>query len=144
MGNQYDTWRATVNTMQSTDIAAEQSRRSFCIDSILKDCQKITPSRATPPSTPPTPPSSSPPSFPALPRPLFAAPLPAAYSYPGTGLFPALPPVGGGSSSPPTSAAFDTVLKAQGNAAMQTMQLEWLARTGMLYHRFPELAGREK
>ena len=24
---------------------------------------------------------------------------------------------------------------------MQTVQLEWLARTGMLYHRFPELAG---
>ncbi len=25
---------------------------------------------------------------------------------------------------------------------MHTMQLEWLARTGMLYHRFPELAGK--
>jgi hypothetical protein len=27
---------------------------------------------------------------------------------------------------------------------MQTMQLEWLARTGMLYHRFPELAGEKE
>ncbi len=34
-----------------------------------------------------------------------------------------------------------------GNAAainMQSMQLEWLARTGMLYHRFPELAGKKQ
>ena len=32
---------------------------------------------------------------------------------------------------------------AQAAMSMQTMQLEWLARTGMLYHRFPELAGKK-
>lgn len=35
--------------------------------------------------------------------------------------------------------SLENVLKNGMN--MQTVQLEWLARTGMLYHRFPELAG---
>lgn len=42
-----------------------------------------------------------------------------------------------------SAAHLESVLK-NGTAAalnMQSMQLEWLARTGMLYHRFPELAG---
>ena len=47
---------------------------------------------------------------------------------------------------PPTTQSLEAALKSgQGNAAalnIQTMQLEWLARTGMLYQRFPELAGR--
>ena len=44
---------------------------------------------------------------------------------------------------PPTHHSFEGVLKNNQHQAlnMQTMQLEWLARTGMLYHRFPELAG---
>jgi hypothetical protein len=43
--------------------------------------------------------------------------------------------VGGNS----VSSSLESVLKNGMN--MQTVQLEWLARTGMLYHRFPELAG---
>ena len=43
---------------------------------------------------------------------------------------------------PPTHQSLEGVLKNNHMALnMQTMQLEWLARTGMLYHRFPELAG---
>ena len=42
----------------------------------------------------------------------------------------------------PTHQSLEGVLKNNHTALnMQTMQLEWLARTGMLYHRFPELAG---
>ena len=42
-----------------------------------------------------------------------------------------------------TTQSLEAALKS-GSAALniQTMQLEWLARTGMLYQRFPELAGR--
>ena len=44
---------------------------------------------------------------------------------------------------PPTHQSLEGVLKSNHNTLnMQTMQLEWLARTGMLYHRFPELAGK--
>ena len=44
----------------------------------------------------------------------------------------------------PTHHSLEGVLKSNHSALnMQTMQLEWLARTGMLYHRFPELAGKE-
>ena len=39
------------------------------------------------------------------------------------------------------SAAAAAAAAQQAAFSMQTMQLEWLARTGMLYHRFPELAG---
>ena len=43
----------------------------------------------------------------------------------------------------PTHHSLEGVLKSNHTALnMQTMQLEWLARTGMLYHRFPELAGK--
>ena len=43
----------------------------------------------------------------------------------------------------PTHHSLEGVLKSNHSALnMQTMQLEWLARTGMLYHRFPELAGK--
>jgi hypothetical protein len=44
------------------------------------------------------------------------------------------------SHSPPvTASSFESMFKNGLN--MHTMQLELLARTGMLYHRFPELAG---
>ncbi len=47
---------------------------------------------------------------------------------------------------PPLPSSLESVLKGGSAAAinMQSMQLEWLARTGMLYHRFPELAGEMK
>lgn len=56
------------------------------------------------------------------------------------------PPFNGPSPGPGSSpAALEGVLKSAAATAamnMHTMQLEWLARTGMLYHRFPELAGQ--
>ena len=58
------------------------------------------------------------------------------------------PPFGPPSSVHSGSSALEGVLKNGAAAAaaaamnMHTMQLEWLARTGMLYHRFPELAGK--
>jgi len=61
------------------------------------------------------------------------------YPYPGglltSGGHPNAGSVGGNS----VSSSLESVLKNGMN--MQTVQLEWLARTGMLYHRFPELAG---
>ena len=58
-----------------------------------------------------------------------------------------LPSSEGPATSPanptPTHHSLEGVLKSNHTALnMQTMQLEWLARTGMLYHRFPELAGK--
>ena len=58
------------------------------------------------------------------------------------------PPSSAGSATSPANPApthhsLEGVLKSNHSALnMQTMQLEWLARTGMLYHRFPELAGK--
>ena len=50
---------------------------------------------------------------------------------------------GGGGGDPSSPGAAAAAAAAQQAAfSMQTMQLEWLARTGMLYHRFPELAGK--
>ena len=46
--------------------------------------------------------------------------------------------MGSGGTGDPAAAA---AAAQQAAFSMQTMQLEWLARTGMLYHRFPELAG---
>ena len=78
---------------------------------------------------------------------------PAMYpTYPG--IFPlpphasgGVPPSSDGSATSPANPtpihqSLEGVLKNNQTALnMQTMQLEWLARTGMLYHRFPELAG---
>ena len=60
------------------------------------------------------------------------------YPYPG-GLLTAGHPNAGSVGGNSVSSSLESVLKNGMN--MQTVQLEWLARTGMLYHRFPELAG---
>ena len=63
-------------------------------------------------------------------------------------LYSSYPPFGPPSSVHTGSSTLEGVLKNGAAAAaaaamnMHTMQLEWLARTGMLYHRFPELAGK--
>lgn len=73
------------------------------------------------------------------------------YPYPGALLTAASAAASVNSTSPVSTASavaasassvtssLESVLKNGMN--MQTVQLEWLARTGMLYHRFPELAG---
>ena len=117
--------------------------QSFCIDALLR------PNEATSPLSPPT--GSSPPSSPTsspygprlLPPSLFPTnPATGAslYPYPGA-LLNTTGSVAGAGGTPPTSvpSSLESVLKNGMN--MQTVQLEWLARTGMLYHRFPELAG---
>lgn len=125
-------------------------RRSFCIDSILKSGGAPSTKMygemihhpgmggVSPPSSPPASPPQS--SLPSVPRPLMGLqglfpPHPPFYSYAG-----GMPP---SQSSPPLSNSLEGILKSGNSAAMsmQSMQLEWLARTGMLYHRFPELAG---
>ncbi|TRY69573.1 hypothetical protein TCAL_07639 [Tigriopus californicus] len=135
----------------SVTVNGSLDRRSFCIDSILKSGG--TPSNkmygemlhhsgmgggVSPPSSPPASPPQS--SLPSVPRPLMGLqglfpPHPPFYSYGG-----GMPP---SQSSPPLSNSLEGILKSGNSAAMsmQSMQLEWLARTGMLYHRFPELAG---
>ena len=62
-------------------------------------------------------------------------PYPGGLLTAGSGSHPNAGSVGGNS----VSSSLESVLKNGMN--MQTVQLEWLARTGMLYHRFPELAG---
>jgi hypothetical protein len=63
-------------------------------------------------------------------------------------MYSSYPPFGPPSSVHNGSSTLEGVLKNGAAAAaaaamnMHTMQLEWLARTGMLYHRFPELAGK--
>ena len=62
-------------------------------------------------------------------------PYPGGLLTAGSASHPNAGSVGGNS----VSSSLESVLKNGMN--MQTVQLEWLARTGMLYHRFPELAG---
>ena len=122
--------------------------QSFCIDALLR------PNQATSPLSPPS--GSSPPSSPTsspygptriLPPSLFPtnpATGTSLYPYPGA----LLQAASAGTPSPTSNntgsaagmpSSLESVLKNGMN--MQTVQLEWLARTGMLYHRFPELAG---
>ena len=82
--------------------------------------------------------------IPTISRPIVAPPglFPPFYPYQGmppSGVAPGGVPAG----SPPLPSSLESLLKSGNQAAMnvQSMQLEWLARTGMLYHRFPELAG---
>ena len=125
-----------------------QVPQSFCIDALLRPTGGCASPVMSPPqgdgsgSSPPSSPASSPFGHrPTLVSPLFPT-NPATggslYPYPGALLGAA------GSAVPPTSGSagvnsLESVLKNGMN--MQTVQLEWLARTGMLYHRFPELAG---
>ena len=100
-----------------------------------------------PRSSPLVPPSALFPSHPAMyqgyPN-IFSVPPPHGLGPCNTGGGP--PSSDSAATSPanptPTHQSLEGVLKSNHNALnMQTMQLEWLARTGMLYHRFPELAG---
>jgi len=126
-------------------------RRSFCIDSLLspksRSSEGIEPTspisdRSCSPASPPSPPSLHPirPTiFPGV------SPLPPLgegfYGSPMGGM-PPMMLAGSAFHAPggPVQGAVDSMMKV-GPMSMQTMQLEWLARTGMLYHRFPELAG---
>ena len=134
-----------------TIIRTQPQPQSFCIDALLRPTGDCTSPLSPPPrgegglgSSPPSSPASSP----FGPRPSLVSPLfptnPATggslYPYPGALLTPgsaASPTSTGGNSS--VTSSLESVLKNGMN--MQTVQLEWLARTGMLYHRFPELAG---
>ena len=129
--------------------------QSFCIDALLR------PTGATSPLSPPRDGSgSSPPSSPASSSPFGHRPTLISPSAAATGIFPTNPATGGSlypypgalltataaSAAPPTSSVASSVTSSLENVLkngmnMQTVQLEWLARTGMLYHRFPELAG---
>eukprot|EP00095_Tigriopus_kingsejongensis_P009360 maker-scaffold488_size158317-snap-gene-0.26 protein:Tk09360 transcript:maker-scaffold488_size158317-snap-gene-0.26-mRNA-1 annotation:"homeobox protein hox-d4a" len=136
--------------ISSPTTVTPMDRRSFCIDSILKSSAGAAPMArplsemqspamgVSPPSSPPSSPIHS--GLPSVPRPLMGIqglfpPHPSFYPYPGS-LAPS-------QSSPPLSSSLEGILKSGNSTAMnmQSMQLEWLARTGMLYHRFPELAG---
>lgn len=110
------------------------TENKFCIDSLLRPASassQVSPTRqATPPTlrgVPLFPPGLYPPGAPG-------------FSFP-----PASDHGGSSENSPTTTSPLESAFKASNcpssNLNLQTMQLEWLARTGMLYHRFPELAG---
>jgi hypothetical protein len=135
----------STTTLNKASPLIYQQHQSFCIDALLRP--------SSPASSPPLHDGASPPSSPASSP--FGPGRPSLM--PPSALFPNNPAIGGilypypgsllnvsSAASPTTSSAsvtssLESVLKNGMN--MQTVQLEWLARTGMLYHRFPELAG---
>ena len=114
--------------------------QSFCIDALLRPNEATSPLSPPSGSSPPSSPTSSPYGPRILPPSLFPtnpATGTSLYPYPGALLNPGVSPPTSNSGAMPSS--LENVLKNGMNK--QTVQLEWLARTGMLYHRFPELAG---
>lgn len=119
------------NIAKTTTMSSQP--QSFCIDALLRPSAASPGSASSPPSSPASSPNYRTASM--LQSSMFNTGPGGLYPYPG-GL------LGAASGGPPTSSAassLESVLKNGMN--MQTVQLEWLARTGMLYHRFPELAG---
>lgn len=121
-------------------------RRSFCIDSLLNKSDTPTPGEPLPfPLSSSAAAAASATPIPTISRPIVAPPglFPPFYPYQGLPPSGVAPPGGVPAGSPPLPSSLESLLKSGNQAAMnvQSMQLEWLARTGMLYHRFPELAG---
>lgn len=146
----------------STPIIRASQPASFCIDALLQrpHAESMSPPREGSSPTSTSSPASSPFGSHAQQRPSLMSPAslfptnPATggslYPYPGALLTAASAAASVATSNSPVSTAaataassvtssLESVLKNGMN--MQTVQLEWLARTGMLYHRFPELAG---
>uniref|UniRef100_A0A0K2U5K4 Pancreas/duodenum homeobox protein 1like [Bombyx mori] n=1 Tax=Lepeophtheirus salmonis TaxID=72036 RepID=A0A0K2U5K4_LEPSM len=114
---------------QTSESKYDIHRRSFCIDSLLRRSNE----------------DSGPGEFRASsPKKNFMPKMTSSEIVLGRGgESPGYPPPLGGVVPPyPSTSTIEAAIKAGGGmASVQTMQLEWLARTGMLYHRFPELAG---
>ena len=144
-------------TLIKTTSPNNNQPQSFCIDALLRPASSPEHGASSPPSSPGSYGGSQPRGGPPALNPLQLPPglfppmnNPAVgnglvYPYPGS-LLTAAASVAA-SAAPPTSStsvssSLENALKNGMN--MQTVQLEWLARTGMLYHRFPELAGNLK
>ncbi|CAB4067697.1 HLXB9 [Lepeophtheirus salmonis] len=112
---------------QTSESKYDIHRRSFCIDSLLRRSNE----------------DSGPGEFRASsPKKNFMPKMTSSEIVLGRGgESPGYPPPLGGVVPPyPSTSTIEAAIKAGGGmASVQTMQLEWLARTGMLYHRFPEL-----
>ncbi|KAJ2938373.1 hypothetical protein O0L34_g13298 [Tuta absoluta] len=72
-----------------------------------------------------------------IPKPGLLPQNPALVAAQSALFYPQLPP--GAPSGPPMTSAFH---HHPGDRVLHHMQLEWLARTGMLYHRIPDLGGK--
>ena len=108
------------------------TENKFCIDSLLRPAST---SSLTSPAIPPTSPNLR--TLPLFPQGLYPSP---GSGYPFN---PTSDADGTPEGSPTTTTSSLDPFKGPGQGLnLQTMQLEWLARTGMLYHRFPELAGK--